>query len=266
MEHLAHLIKLANKSFCNAETDDVKLIHRLIRTSVNIELPQDYKKAGKMISTLVVIRHPETPLNKSNDKSQECFRSWLDVPLDENIGILQAERLGQYFYNFPVSRIVSSDLLRTRTVAQTIQRYTNVNVEITPDLRPFNLGVYSGKSVKDNIDALLSHIKNIDTIPEQGTESFRHFLMRFYNKTKTLMDEAIEHPDKGMILLSTHSRNVRAFHDLILEGSETKVEHMKMKTLLQENDPTPTGSFVCAQHINGKWELVDLPHQDLLNK
>ena len=80
------------------------------------------------------------------------------------------------------------------------------------------------------------------------------------------MDEAIEHPEKGAIVITSHSRGTRAFRDLILEGSELKIEEMELVTLLQEKDPTPTGNFVAAKYINDSWKLVELPEQEILNK
>ena len=265
MSHLHHLIKLANQFYDRAEDDTVEVIHKLIRAHVNIEVPS-YKKAEKLLPLLICVRHGETELNSSSDPSKEKLRGWLNVPLDPDTGYIQAEKLGQYFMNMPVARIVTSDLQRASETAASIRRYTNVDVEVCNDLRPYNLGVYMGKPVHEYVPALLSHIHNIDEVPEGSTESFRQFLDRFYNKTRTLMDEAIAHPEKGAVMMVCHSRNTRAFRDLILEGSETKVEHMKKDTLLQEKDPTPTGNFVAAQYIDGKWSLVQLPGQEALKK
>ncbi len=244
----------------------MNVISGLIKDDINVKVGQSYKKADKQLPTIIVVRHGETAYNSSHDKSQERLRGWLNVPLASE-GYVQAEKLGQYFNNLPISRIITSDLQRAVHTAETIQRYTNVAINTDQDLRPFNLGIYMGKSVDEYVPALLSHIKNIDEIPEGSTESFRHFLTRFYNKVKTAMDEAIEHPENGAIILIAHSRNTRAFRDLILEGSEIKVEDMKKDTLLQEKDPTPTGHFVAAQFNNDdEWELVELPEQEALDQ
>lgn len=263
MQHLIHLIKLANKFFAQAENDDLELVHNIIRSQVNLTVDPIYKKAEKLLPTVVCVRHGETAYNSSNDKSQEKLRGWLNVPLCD-YGYIQAEKLGQYFMNVPVSRIVCSDLQRAHETAASIQRYTNADVEVCADLRPFNLGIYMGKPVKEYVPALLHHMHNIDDIPEGSTESFRMFLERFYNKTNTLMQEAKIHPEKGAILIVAHSRNTRAFRDLILE-SLPEIERMKLTTLLQEQDPTPTGHFVAAQ-FDGDWQLVDLPGQENLDK
>ena len=49
-------------------------------------------------------------------------------------------------------------------------------------------------------------------------------------------------------------------------SAESKVEDMKMATLLQENDPTPTGHFLAIEHDGNKWNIIDLPDQDKLDK
>jgi broad specificity phosphatase PhoE len=260
---LIKLIKLANKAYVEARDDEVALIHKLINYQFNITFPKQYKKAEKFLPTVVLIRHGETILNSTDKKENEKLRGWLDTPLND-VGHIQAEKLGHYFYNLPVARIVASDLCRATDTAKAIARHTNAALTLSADLRPFDMGSASGKSVKEYLPILLHHIHNDQDVPPDGSENFSFFLTRTLNVMKTLMAEALLRPQKGIVMAVAHSRNSRAFRDLILSGGENITE-IEKKTLLQEEDPVKPGHFMTIQHNGSNWEIVQLPNEELLD-
>ena len=207
--HLKELLSLANKLYAQADYESVKLIQKLVESHVALSTSGLIKTAEISAPTVVLIRHGETEFNSSNDKDNEKLRGWLDIQLNET-GYVQAEKLGQYFMNFPVARIVASDLNRARETAKSIMRYTSADMKMSAALRPWNLGAVMGKPVKDYVPVMLEYIKKEHEVPPKSTESFHMFQTRFLGKMNEIMHEAIEQKDKGIIIVVAHSRNTRA--------------------------------------------------------
>lgn len=260
--YIKQLIDIANKSYTLGQSDDIDVIHKLMRTYIDIS-PTLLKIAETTKPRVILVRHGQTDFNgKDGDKSAERLRGWLDIPLSSPIGYIQAEKLGQYFLNFPISQIYCSDLSRAHDTAKAIQRYTNAPLTISSKLRPFNLGHVMGKSVKEYIPVLLEHINNDKQVPEGSTESFFDFQVRFLSKMTELMKEAID--GSCSVMAVAHSRNTRCYRDFILSGAND-IENITKETLLQKDDIVNTGHFMIAEYDGQKWSVIDLP-QEVLDK
>jgi broad specificity phosphatase PhoE len=263
---LSHLIKLANKFYSNAQDDEVKLINRFIDKHMNFtKAATSYKIANQPLPCIVLCRHGETSLNSSKDRSQERLRAWIDTPLVEE-GLLQAEKLSHYFSSFPISKIITSDLIRAQSVAQSIARRNDVPIYLDPGMRPWDMGVnLQGRPVSKYVPVMLEYIKNENDIIDGSSESFKTFQRRCLRVIQNAMDEAIAHPERGIICLIGHSRNCRLLHGWLLAGTKN-IDTIDKKPLLDEKDPTPTGGFMAIQFDGQAWKLIDLPNHEIINK
>jgi broad specificity phosphatase PhoE/FtsZ-binding cell division protein ZapB len=148
---------------------------------------------------LVFIRHGDTELN-----DEHKIRAWTDVPLNVK-GQEQAKKVGETLKHSSIDLIYSSDLDRAHSTADAINLATETPVVIDPDMRPWNLGVFTGhpqEEVAKLLPAFLDEpFKDID-----GGESFNTFRNRFLGKIDQLMNT---YPDKTLAIVA-HHRNDRA--------------------------------------------------------
>lgn len=86
---------------------------------------------------LILIRHGETENSKYNGVT--------DVPLSRK-GQLQAEALKKKLEKEPIGKIYTSDLSRAVETAKTINLPHGADLEIEPDLREINFGLWEGLS------------------------------------------------------------------------------------------------------------------------
>lgn len=261
--YLTHLIKLANSFYQLGKDDDVALIHYFIHKHVNIALPFNYKKAEKSKPTIYLVRHGNTLYNGNDGKSCERLRGWLDLNLSDR-GYEDAEKIAQFLYHFPISRIISSDLNRARDTAKAIQRYTDVDLSLSGSLRPWNMGHCVGQETKIYVPIMIDYIKNKPDEKMPGsTESFNFFKIRVLSKIKELQEEAIN--DSKHIVMVAHSRNCRLLESWILAGCKN-VEIIDNEPLLRSEDNVKPGHIMTIEHDGNKWNIIKLPNQDVLDK
>jgi len=91
--------------------------------------------------SIYIVRHGETDWNREG-----IYQGHTDTPLNED-GRKTAERLGHTLSKIKISCIYSSDLLRARETAEIINRFLNVPVCYTQDLRELNFGDWTGISI-----------------------------------------------------------------------------------------------------------------------
>ncbi len=93
-----------------------------------------------MSTTLILIRHGETPYNR--DRRYQGHR---DTPLTRK-GKRQTEKIALRLRNEPLDAIYSSDLKRTEYTAKAINRYHSLKINILPQLREIDFGDWEGKT------------------------------------------------------------------------------------------------------------------------
>lgn len=86
------------------------------------------------MAKLILARHGETVWN-----IEKIYRGRADVNLDE-MGIKQAELLGNYLSHWGLEAIYSSPLRRSLETANIIARYQKISVHIAKDLIDFDYG------------------------------------------------------------------------------------------------------------------------------
>lgn len=112
-------------------------------TSPRADLPRTSlvsPSAGPVTSRVQVVlwRHGQTTWN-----AEGRFQGQTDVPLDD-LGRAQARAAAGLLARLEPSLLVSSDLARARTTAEALAEVTGLPVELDPDLRETNGGVFQG--------------------------------------------------------------------------------------------------------------------------
>jgi probable phosphoglycerate mutase len=190
---------------------------------------------------LLIIRHGHTGLNLPG--RDERLRGWLDVPLDGQ-GLEEAAETaelvgGQYH----VDAIYSSDLRRARQTAEVVRQRLKAPVVHTPDLRPWNLGVFCGQRVRE----ILPFLNLLNQHPEMAApsgESYYQFYGRYSLRLSELLCRAEESPN--CIAVITHVRNLLASATIIQGGDKNKVP--------VKGGPV-TGAVVVVEKEGGVWNI-----------
>jgi probable phosphoglycerate mutase len=93
---------------------------------------------------VVLWRHGQTDWNVVNR-----FQGHSDIDLNE-VGVFQAKHAAQILAGMNPTAIISSDLGRARNTAQALADITGLSVEIDPDLRETDGGLWEGKTGAEN--------------------------------------------------------------------------------------------------------------------
>jgi broad specificity phosphatase PhoE len=195
---------------------------------------------AQSVGKLIMIRHGHTPLNSHG--KEERLRSWLDVPLDEQ-GMQEAVETSQKLAHYPVTAIFSSDLKRARQTAEKIRQTTNAKVFETNELRPWNLGVFGGRLLREIIP-FLNLLNEHPEMPAPNGESFHQFYERYSHRLYEMLERAEE--STGYVVAVTHVRNLLAAKVILEHGDRDRVP--------VQGGPT-TGTITIVEKHNGTWKM-----------
>lgn len=194
--------------------------------------------------TVLLIRHGETDLNKSNR-----VRGWADVDVSEK-GRADTLRTASALSNLPVSEVVSSDLTRAEQTAEVLGNQWFAPVESNRGLRDWNYGEYTGMKLSDVKDDLEGHVKAPNSkVP--GGESFGEFENRWRSGFQDLVQRAMSSPS-GVVAGVTHSRNIATL-EAWLSGKKDP------KALIQASSVPPSGVMALSIQ-NGR--IVQIPYDN----
>lgn len=140
---------------------------------------------------ILVTRHGETEWNRL-DK----ILGRTDIPLNDT-GIMQAEHLRDSI-SYPISRVISSPLLRTKMTANIVCENRDVEIRFDDRLIEMNFGSFEGKDRKG--ESFQREKRNYFTRFPQG-ESYIDAAQRVYN----FLDEVIDRYSDETVLLVTHN-------------------------------------------------------------
>ena len=93
---------------------------------------------------VVLWRHGQTDWNVENR-----FQGHSDIPLNK-VGHYQASEAAQVLAALRPDRIISSDLIRAQETAAPLAGLTDIKVEINPNLRETDGGLWEGKLASEN--------------------------------------------------------------------------------------------------------------------
>lgn len=152
-----------------------------------------FQSQGNVV--VYILRHGQTIANR-----EKRFRGWIDVPLDAT-GKKEAQTAREFLADKKIKRVFCSDLGRTVETAKLA--LPSQKAEKDPLLRPWDVGVFSGKPRDENQEALNHYIDNPEK-PIPDGESLKDFSKRM---GKTLARYIKEGQEDGPILLVTSSSN-----------------------------------------------------------
>ena len=147
---------------------------------------------------LYVTRHGETPWNTAN---RVCGLA--DIPLTDQ-GVLQAMVLAEEVKDLPITRIISSPLIRAKTTAQIVADKNHLPLTIDERLKEFDFGRYDG--VQCDAPDFLAQRQNLAISFPEG-ESILKVAERIYPLLKQLENEQNE-----TVLLVCHNGLIRVIN------------------------------------------------------
>lgn len=152
-----------------------------------------------MNCTVYLLRHGE-----ARPDMVRRYIGWTDVPLNEN-GRRQANWWRRKLSDIPFSRVISSDLVRTRETARIIGEGRNCPVERFPELREINLGSWEGLPMAEvrrlNPGEYVQRGENPASYRPEGGESFADLQKRVV----AVFDRITAGAAGGNILLAGHA-------------------------------------------------------------
>lgn len=165
----------------------------------------DLEKAGGT-ALVHLIRHGATDMNNHSDDSRDRIRAWLDPPLNED-GRKDAEKAAKKAEKAGIEVVVSSDLKRAAQTAKTVGKAVGVEPIMTPKLRPWDLGDFTGKPSKEAYPQIVPYVTDKPDEPVPGGESFNDFTARSMQGLKFAVGKAAGKP----LAVVAHYRNMRHY-------------------------------------------------------
>jgi broad specificity phosphatase PhoE len=203
--------------------------------------------ATAKVPTVILCRHGST---KNNE--QGLLRGWLDPELSAQ-GKKDARELAAGFKGAAVSAIYCSPLKRSADTADAIGDVVDVKPTEDDRFKPWNLGDFQGKPVRDSLDQVIDLMTKTPDEEAPSGESFNDFLKRFIPALKEAFAQAEKVPDQFVVIVG-HMRNQRAaqaWFDAGMQGT-----NVKKSTLVSDDEVGPGGFIVFAQQ-DGKWGIPD---------
>jgi broad specificity phosphatase PhoE len=150
------------------------------------------------------VRHGTTALNEASE-----IRGWSDPELSTQ-GRHEAVKVAKSLRTKSIKQIYSSDLVRASDTAKAIAFTTSAPIITTPNLRPWDLGDFTGKNSNDVVVQLKPYIEDPDKqVP--GGESFNEFKNRFCTYYNHITDSNYGDP----IVIVAHHRNDRLLDSMV---------------------------------------------------
>ncbi len=178
---------------------------------------------------LLLIRHGQTDWNLAGR-----WQGAADIPLNQ-LGISQAERLGQSLVGRSFELIISSALQRARDSAGIINRYLQLPSEIDPRFNEISLGLWEGVL---GADVPLQNPTfwqrwcsgDPEAAPEQG-ESRAALAARVKPGLEDLRQRNLQSSFQGEILLVSHKMTIETILCLVKDLPLSQVGTMTVPNL-----------------------------------
>jgi 2,3-bisphosphoglycerate-dependent phosphoglycerate mutase len=171
---------------------------------------------GRDTTHFTFIRHGETDWNR-----QQRFQGQIDVPLND-VGLAQAQRLGQRLAADPAEVLVASDLARARQTADPLATAWQQDLLLMPDLREQSFGVLEGLDVptikQRHPDLWADWLVHRADFALPGGESLR----QFHQRVMAAVNELAERHAGRRVAVVTHGGVLdilwRSAHQQPLDG------------------------------------------------
>jgi phosphoserine phosphatase len=192
------------------------------------------------MTSIYLVRHGQTAWNK-----EEIFRGRTDVPLDE-IGLKQAELVGQYFKGMEIHGVFSSSLSRAWQTAEKIAESHGLKVEPLEGILDMSFGNWEGRPHEEIRQADSKTYREWVETPHlvrlPGGESLDDVRMRAMAGMEAVIRN---HPGKTLVFV-TH----RVINKLLICGI-LGLDNSHFWQITQD-----TTAINLIQHRNGKYILA----------
>ncbi len=156
-----------------------------------------------MSTTLILIRHGETPYNR--DRRYQGHR---DTPLTRK-GKRQTKETALRLRNEPLNAIYSSDLRRTEYTAKAINRYHSLKIRTLPQLREIDFGDWEGKTHDEIQREWRGLLDEWEREPSKIKIPRGESIQELAERTKTTIKKIIStHPNQRVAIV-THGGPIR---------------------------------------------------------
>jgi probable phosphoglycerate mutase len=196
---------------------------------------------------------------RHGDDDERYRGGWSDLPLVDK-GIEKCEKLASYMYNnkneFPIERIISSDLKRAKMTAEIINEKYNVPIFYDNRLRENNNGIFAGmlneEAEKNYPHAHFSELEYDEKFPEG--ESPKDFFERIKKDFFNIIEE---NKDVDNLLIVTHGGVISIVRHIVNNINwSNKNKGMKISK-------TSISKLVVDKNNNMKFEYENItPHID----
>jgi broad specificity phosphatase PhoE len=162
------------------------------------------------ITSIFLVRHGESIYG------EERLCGWSDVPLSD-IGREQARVLALRLKDVDLKRILCSDRERTIETADIINIYHSLPIEVIPEIRELNYGLWEGKSwkeIEEEFPEAYKEWREDNTLATPEGES----PLDVYNRVRCKMEEIVSRSTGENILIVAHKSVNRILICKILGG------------------------------------------------
>lgn len=190
---------------------------------------------------LYLVRHGQTAWNEA-----KRMQGRTDIPLDE-VGLAQAEAVGEAFREIPLDRLLTSDLARAYATAKPIAQAIGLPLEVRPDLRERSFGDWEGEDGTQVAAwaierSLLEGIDPLDVRPPRGESSGD-----VWNRLDPFVRE-LEHAD-GRIAVVGHGAAHRVLLAKLTRGTLASSRSFSFgNTGITEMERRDDGYFVIVRY------------------
>ena len=147
---------------------------------------------------IILVRHGETDLNVG-----EIFRGLVDAELND-MGLRQAESLGEYLSGEKIDIIYSSPLNRAEKTAEVIARHHNLEVNIVRNLIDIDYGEWQGLPLKEITEKYGEIYRDWLDTPEQVRIPGGECLEDVRGRAMPFVEDAVMRCGEGRIVFVSH--------------------------------------------------------------
>ena len=184
-----------------------------------------------------LIRHGATALNVEGG-GPDRIRGWKNVPLSVH-GRQEVEQLSWQLANSGLKTLCASDMERARDTAKAVSKTTNAKVLTTPQLRPWNLGEFTGMESSSVHPEIVKYAVRKPNMRVPGGEAFNEFKERAFSGLRG----AIRKVEKDYLGLVTHHRVERLVKAWIAAGQTADFD-LDFDVMFQRGEATAHAEII----------------------
>lgn len=189
------------------------------------------------MTEIYLIRHGVTENNM-----QGVFQGLTDAPLSE-MGLKQADCLGERFREIEIDAVYSSPLLRAVQTAQGANKYKRLPIRLCHDIIEINGGELEGKTMEENRLLYPEAIKAMESSPGIFAAPGGESMKQVYERVGTAMTDIARSHNGQKVMVVSHGGAIMTFLHFI-----TGLPIEKMGTGMVEN--TAVNKFVYNPQTN----------------